>query len=425
MAADVQKTIEAVWRIESPRLIAALARRTRDVGTAEDLAQEALLAALEQWPDDGIPENPGAWLMAAAKRRAVDHYRRQALHVRKQEQIAREKNALLDTPDMDSALDDNFGDDMLRLIFTSCHPVLSFEAQAALALRLLVGLTTGEIARAFLVPEATIAQRIVRAKKTLADSRVPYEVPRGDELRERLAAVLQVIYLIFNEGYAATAGDDWMRPALCEDALRLGRMLEELLPDEPEVHGLAALMEIQASRTAARIDATGAPILLLDQNRTLWNSLFLHRGLAALERARQSPATPGPYELQAQIAACHARALSADQTDWQRIADHYVQLAAISPSPIVSLNLAVAVSFAHGPAAALPLVEHLEQNGALANYHLLPSVHGDLLFKLGRCLEARGQFERAAALAENRRERELLLRRALACGRSLPSADSS
>jgi RNA polymerase sigma-70 factor (ECF subfamily) len=417
---DVNAAIDAVWRIESPRLIAGLTRITRDVGAAEDLAHDALVAALEQWPSEGIPSNPGAWLMAAAKHRAIDLVRRRSLLDRKHGQLGRELEEQQEqsVPDYVSALDDDIGDDLLRLIFTSCHPVLSTEAQLALTLRLIGGLTTPEIARAFLVPEPAIAQRIVRAKRTLADAHVPFEVPRGDELSARLANVLQVIYLIFNEGYSATAGDDWHRPALCEDALRLGRILAELAPQESEVHGLVALMEIQASRTRARVNANGEPILLLEQDRALWDQLLIHRGLVALARAEELSGALnlfGTYTLQAAIAACHARALTADATDWTRIAALYAALAHIAPSPVVELNRAVAVSMAEGPAAGLAILEAIAADPALKHYHLLPSVRADLLRKLGRLDEARAEFARAAALTQNSRERGFLLSRAASC----------
>jgi RNA polymerase sigma factor (sigma-70 family) len=412
-----QAAIDAVWKIESAKLIAALARMTRDVGLAEDLAQDALVAALQQWPESGIPRNPGAWLMAAAKNRAFDELRRRKMLARKHEELAREIETEPATreADLDAAVDDDIGDDLLRLIFTACHPVLSVDARAALTLRLLGGLETDEIARAFLVPEPTIAQRIVRAKKTLADAEVPYEVPRGPELSERLASVLGVIYLIFNEGYAATAGDDWLRPALCNDALRLGRILAELAPLEPEVHGLVALMEIQASRFAARTGPAGEPVLLLDQERARWDQMLIRRGLAALARAEQLGGARGPYALQAAIAACHARAATAEATDWPRIAALYGDLAALTPSPVVELNRAVAVAMAAGPAAGLAIVDALAHEPALKSYHLLPSVRGDLLAKLGRHDEARTEFERAAGLTANSRERELMLERARAC----------
>jgi RNA polymerase sigma-70 factor (ECF subfamily) len=389
----------------------------RDVGIAEDLAQDALVAALEQWPHSGVPDNPGAWLMAAAKHRAIDHFRRNARLERKHEELGREmEQREMAVPDFAAALDDHVGDDLLRLIFIACHPVLASESRVALTLRLLGGLTTEEIARAFLVPEPTVAQRIVRAKRALAEKRVPFEVPHGEELAARLSSVLEVIYLVFNEGYAATAGDDWLRPGLCEEALRLGRVLAELAPQEPEVHGLVALMEIQASRASARVDETGAPILLLDQNRAEWDQLLIRRGLAALAQARAlAPAMQGPYVLQAEIAACHARERTPDETDWPRIVTLYEKLAEVAPSPVIDLNRAVAVSLAVGPAAGLELVDALTAEGALENYHLLPSVRGDLLKKLGRLEEARAEFERAAALTRNARERKLLLARAEAC----------
>ncbi len=421
--ADTHTAIDAVWRIESPRLIASLMRITRDIAAAEDLAHDALVAALEQWPKDGVPNNPGAWLMAAAKHRAIDLFRRRPLLDRKHGELGRELEEKQENsvPDYASALDDDIGDDLLRLIFTSCHPVLSTEAQLALTLRLIGGLTTGEIARAFLVPEPAIAQRIVRAKRRLADAHVPYEVPRGAELSERLANVLQVIYLIFNEGYSATAGDDWHRPALCEDALRLGRILAELAPNEPEVHGLVALMEIQASRSRARVSASGEPILLLEQNRALWDQLLIHRGLAALVRAEElsgALGSIGTYTLQAAIAACHARALTADATDWPRIAALYSALAHVAPSPIVELNRAVAVGMAEGPAAGLAIIDAIANEPALKKYHLLPSVRADLLYKLGRHDEARVEFQRAASLTQNSRERNFLLSRASNCATS-------
>jgi RNA polymerase sigma factor (sigma-70 family) len=388
----------------------------RDVGLAEELAQDALVAALEQWPESGIPDNPGAWLMATAKHRAIDMFRRNKLLERKHEELGRD---LLEqeksVPDFNAALDDDIGDDLLRLVFTSCHPILSTEARVALTLRLLGGLTTDEIARAFLVPEPTIAQRIVRAKRTLAEAQVPFEVPRGAELAERLSSVLGVVYLVFNEGYSATSGGDWMRPALCDEALRLGRILAEIAAQEPEVHGLVALMEIQASRSRARVGSTGEPILLLEQNRTQWDRLLIRRGLAALERAEKLGGSRGPYALQAAIAACHARAVAADETDWARIVMLYEALARVVPSPVVELNRAVAVSMASGPAAGLELVDRLTAETSLKNYHLLPSVRGDLLKKLGRLDEAREEFSRAASLTRNARERELLLDRAKAC----------
>ena len=413
---DAHRAVEAVWRIESAKLIAGLARVVRDVGLAEELAQDALVAALERWPESGVPDNPGAWLMATAKHRAIDMLRSRAMHERKHEQIGRELEALeRAAPDFDSALDDEVGDDLLRLVFTACHPVLSTEARVALTLRLLGGLTTEEIARAFLVPEPTVAQRIVRAKRTLAEARVPFEVPRGEELAARLSSVLEVVYLIFNEGYAATAGEEWVRPALCEEALRLGRILAELAPRESEVHGLVALMEIQASRLRARVGPAGEPVLLLEQNRAQWDWLLIRRGLDALARAESLGGAPGPYALQAAIAACHARARTAEQTDWPRIAALYDALASLAPSPVVELNRAVAVSMAFGPAAGLALVDDLIDEPSLKSYHLLPGVRGDLLAKLGRFDEARAEFERAAGLTRNARERELLLSRASAC----------
>jgi RNA polymerase sigma-70 factor, ECF subfamily len=416
MAGETHRAIDAVWRIESPRLIAGLTRIVRDVGVAEDLAHDALVAALEQWPKSGVPDNPGAWLMATAKHRAIDRFRRSALQERKLDEVGRElAQKEMAVPDMTSALDDDVGDDLLRLVFISCHPVLSTEAQVALTLRLLGGLSTGEIARAFLVPESTIAQRIVRAKRTLTEAHVPFEVPRGAELAARLSSVLEVIYLIFNEGYSATSGDDWIRPELCEDALRLGRILAECLSQEPEVHGLIALLEIQASRSRARVGPTGEPILLLDQNRAQWDQLLIRRGHAALHRAEQLGGGLGPYGIQAAIAACHARAVTADDTEWTRIVALYDALAQLSPSPIVELNRAVAVSMAFGPQAGLELVDALNDEPALKNYHLLPSVRGHLLSKLGRLGEARAEFEIAAALTRNARERNLLLERARAC----------
>ena len=411
---DTHQAIDAVWRIEAPKVIAGLARIVRDVGVAEDLAQDALVAALEQWPQSGIPNNPGAWLMQTAKHRAIDLLRRKTLLERKHKELGYEIEIeqALTAPDLDAALDDDVGDDLLRLIFTACHPVLSTDARVALTLRMLGGLTTEEIARAFLVPDPTIAQRIVRAKKTLAKAQVPFEVPRGADRAERLSSVLEVIYLIFNEGYSATAGDDWMRPALCEEALRLGRVLAELATQEPEVHGLVALMEIQSSRARARIGPDGEPILLLDQNRMLWDRLLIRRGLAALARAENLEAEVGPYLLQASIAACHARARTPEETDWRRIAALYQALASLTPSPVVELNRAVAVGMAYGPKAGLDLVDALVDEPTLKDYHLLPSVRGDLLNKLGRVDEARAEFERAAALTRNTRERELLLKRA-------------
>ena len=414
------RAIDAVWRIESARIIAGLTRIVRDVGLAEELAQDALVAALEQWPASGIPDNPGAWLMATAKHRAIDLWRRNKLLERKHQEFGRELEALQEmaVPDLDAALDDDVGDDLLRLVFISCHPVLSGEARVALTLRLLGGLTTDEIARAFLVPEPTVAQRIVRAKRALADARVPFEIPHKADLAARLASVLEVIYLVFNEGYSATAGDDWMRPALCEEALRLGRILAELAPQEPEVHGLVALMEIQASRSAARVSPSGEPILLLEQDRARWDQLLIRRGLAALERADTLGGSRGPYALQAAIAACHARALTPQETDWPRIVDLYAELAKIAPSPIVELNRAVAVAMAFGPAAGLELIETLTSEPTLKSYHLLPAVRGDLLFKLGRFAEAQQEFSRAASLTRNARERDFLLARAQASAQS-------
>jgi RNA polymerase sigma-70 factor (ECF subfamily) len=416
-ASDTHRTIDAVWRIESARLIAGLARIVRDVGLAEELAQDALVAALEQWPESGVPDNPGAWLMATAKHGAIDLVRRTKRLERKHEELSRELESQQDmaAQDLDAAIDHDIGDDLLRLVFTACHPVLSTEARVALTLRLLGGLTTPEIARAFLAPEPTVAQRIVRAKRTLAEARVPFEVPRGAELAVRLSSVLEVIYLIFNEGYTATAGDDWMRPGLCEDALRLGRILAELAPQEPEVHGLVALMEIQASRSRARVSPSGEPVLLLDQNRGRWDHLLIRRGLAALERAEKLGGASGPYALQAAIAACHARALTPEETDWAQIARLYSELALLVPSPVVELNRAVALAMAFGPQAGLELVDTLTSEPSLEGYHLLPSVRGDLLAKLGRFDEARPEFERAASMTRNTRERELLLERAREC----------
>ncbi len=419
---DTHRAIDAVWRIESPRLIAGLARMLRDVGLAEDLAQDALVAALERWPVDGVPDNPGAWLMTTAKRRAIDRLRRQTL--------LRDKHALLldaleggslSGSDPEQAADDDIGDDLLRLVFTACHPVLPTQARVALTLRLLGGLATDEIARAFLVPEATVAQRIVRAKRSLAKADVAYEVPRKAELPGRLASVLEVVYLIFNEGYTATNGDDWMRPALCEEALRLGRVLAGLMPGEPEVHGLVALMDIQASRIGARTAPDGTPILLLEQDRARWDRLLIQRGLQGLQRAQDLGGAGGPYVLQAAIAACHARALRPGDTEWSRIAALYRALQQVTPSPVIELNRAVAVAMAEGPAAGLAVVDMLAGEPALAEYHLLPTVRGDLLHKLGRLDEARGEFERAAALTRNGRERALLLQRAAACGQAHPS----
>jgi len=397
-------------------VIAGLTRIVRDVGVAEELAQDALVAALEKWPEDGIPENPGAWLMGTAKHRAIDYLRRGTLIDRKHEDLGREMaEREMQVPDLAAAMDDDIGDDMLRLVFISCRAVLSTDARVALTLRLLGGLTTDEIARAFLVTETTMAQRIVRAKKTLSDAKVPFEVPRGEEFKGRLTSVLQVVYLIFNEGYSATAGDDWMRPALCEEALRLGRILAELVPDEPEVHGLVALMEIQASRSKARTNSQGEPILLLDQDRSRWDRLLIHRGFAALDRAERLSARRGSYTVQAAIAACHARAAVADETNWSRIAELYSELSDIEPSPIIELNRAVALSMAEGPAAGLALVDSLKNDPVLKTYHLLPSVRGDLLKKLGRKQEARAEFERAASITRNVRERALLLERANSC----------
>jgi RNA polymerase sigma factor (sigma-70 family) len=415
-ATNLHPTIDAVWRMESPRLIASLTKIVRDIGFAEDLAQDALVAALEQWPESGVPQNPGAWLMAAAKNRAIDHFRRNARLQRKHEELGRDFEAQeMAVPDFDSALDDNIGDELLRLVFIACHPVLPAEGRVALTLRLLGGLTTTEIARAFLVPEATIAQRIVRSKRTIAEKQIPYEVPRGVELEKRLSSVLEVIYLIFNEGYSATAGDDWMRPALCEEALRLGRMVAGLAPSEAEVHGLVALMEIQASRAKARTGPRGEPVLLLDQNRVQWDQLLIHRGFAALERAKEVAAVPGPYVLQAEIAACHARAKTPEETDWRRIVQLYGTLAKVAPSPVIELNRAVAMAMAFGPAAGLELVDALISERSLQQYHLLPSVRGDLLHKLNRHAEAQVEFERAASMTRNSREVELLLARARDC----------
>ena len=419
MTSEAHGAIDAVWRIESARVIAGIARIVRDLGLAEELAQDALVAALEQWPESGVPRNPGAWLMAIGKRRAIDHLRRNQRLGRKLEELGREQEAEGEQAgaDVEATLDDDIEDDLLRLVFTACHPVLSTEARVALTLRVLGGLTTEEIARAFLVTESTVAQRIVRAKRTLAAARVPFEVPEQGERAERLSSVLEVIYLVFNEGYSATAGDDWMRPALCEEALRLGRILAELVPREPEVHGLVALMEIQASRSAARAGPSGEPVLLLDQDRTRWDQLLIRRGLAALERAEALGGALGPYALQAAIAACHARARTAEETDWEGIAALYEALAQLAPSPVVELNRAVALAMAYGPAAGLALVETLASEPALEGYHLLPSVHGDLLAKLGRLDEARERFEHAASLTRNERERTMLLKRAAACAR--------
>jgi RNA polymerase sigma factor (sigma-70 family) len=416
-ATDTHRAIDAVWRIESAKLIARLTRMVGDVGAAEDLAQDALVAALDRWPVTGVPDNPGAWLMATAKHRAIDVLRRRTLLERKHEQLGHELEASQETAvaDLDAAIDDHVGDDLLRLMFIACHPVLSTEARVALTLRLVGGLTTTEIARAFLVPESTVAQRIVRAKRTLAEARVPFEMPRGGDLAARMSSVLGVVYLVFNEGYAATAGDDWMRPALCEDALRLGRILAGLAPEEPEVHGLVGLMEIQASRAAARVGPSGEPVLLLEQDRGRWDQLLIRRGLAALARAEALGGARGPYALQAAIAACHARAGAPGDTDWARIAALYAELAGLMASPVVELNRAVALGMAFGPAAGLALADTLTAEPALKAYHLLPSVRGDLLAKLGRADEARAEFERAAGLTQNARERGLLLARAAAC----------
>ncbi|MGW7532927.1 RNA polymerase sigma factor [Amycolatopsis sp. NPDC054798] len=418
---DTRNAVEAVWRIESARVIAGLARMTRDVGLAEELAQDALVAALEQWPETGVPRNPGAWLMTIAKRRAVDLFRRNETLGRKMDEIGREAEQLGEgvLPDFDAVLDDEqIEDDLLRLVFTACHPVLSTQARVALTLRMLGGLSTDEIARAFLVKESTVAQRIVRAKKTLAEAKVPFETPVGDERVARVPAVLEVIYLIFNEGYSATRGDDWMRPALCEDALRLGRVLAGLIPGEPEVHGLVALMEIQASRSAARTGPNGEPVLLMDQDRSRWDRLLIQRGLTALARSeRLADGTYGPYSAQAAIAACHAVAITPEDTDWARIAALYAGLAQLTPSPVIELNRAVAVSMAEGPEAGLALVDKLLTEPALKNYHLLPSVRGDFLYKLGRRDEARAEFERAAKMTGNERERALLLERAESCSK--------
>ncbi len=418
MATDTHRAIDAVWRIESAKLIASLTRLVGDIGQAEDLAQDALVAALERWPESGIPDNPGAWLMATAKHRAIDGFRRNKLLDRKHEELAYDADAIQRTvPDYDTAIDDDIGDDLLRLVFTACHPVLATEARVALTLRLLGGLTTEEIARAFLVPVPTMAQRIVRAKRTLADAQVPFEVPRGAELAPRLSSVLEVLYLIFNEGYAASAGDDWIRPQLSDEALRLGRILAELAPDEPEVHGLVALMEIQASRFKARVGPDGEPILLLDQNRSRWDQLLIRRGLSGLARAESLTDEPGPYVLQAAIAASHARARTADDTDWRAIASLYGRLARLTGSPVVALNRAVAVGMASGPEAGLALTEALVDEKALKGYHLLPSVRGDLLMKLERYDEAAAELRRAAELAGNARDRALLLDRVATCER--------
>jgi RNA polymerase sigma factor (sigma-70 family) len=420
---DTERAIQAVFKIESPRLIASLCRLVRDVGLAEELSQDALVIALTHWPEHGVPDNPGAWLMATAKRRGLDELRRRQLFAKKREQLSYQLDAQaqMNTPDLDAKLDDDLADDLLRLVFTSCHPLLATDAQVALTLRLLGGLTTSEIARAFLIPEPTLAQRIVRAKQTLADAKVPFEVPRGAELAARLSSVLGVLYLIFNEGYSATAGDDWMRPALCDDALRLGRSLAQLVPSEPEVHGLLALMEIQASRTGARVNASGQPVLLLDQNRARWDQLLIRRGLAALARTEELGGAGGWYALQAAIAACHARALSPELTDWQRISLLYGELARLSPSPVVELNRAVAVSRAFGAAAGLALTDALLSEPSLVRYHWLPSVRGDLLQQLGRWSDAGVEFERAAGLTQNARERALLLKRAESCRAERPA----
>ena len=425
-ATDTHRAIDAVWRIESPRLIAGLARIVRDVGIAEELAQDSLVVALEQWPETGVPDNPGAWLMTTARRRAIDHYRRRKRLDRKHQQLLHELEAAgaAATPDPVASLDDDIGDDLLRLMFIACHPVLPTDARIALTLRLVGGLTTGEIARAYLVPEATIAQRIVRAKRTLAEARVPFEAPRGEEQAARLSSVLEVLYLVFNEGYSATAGEDWMRPALCEDALRLGRILAGLAPREPEVHGLVALMEIQASRSGARVGPKGEPILLLDQNRTRWDQLLIRRGLAALERAEALGGARLPYALQAAIAACHARARTAEETDWVKIAALYAALSEVAPSPIVELNRGVAVAMAFGPEAGLAVIDGVAAEPVLAGYHLLPSVRGDLLFRLRRFEESRAEFERAASLTRNARERGLLQARAAQSGQHAARDDA-
>ncbi|KUL94030.1 RNA polymerase subunit sigma-24 [Bosea sp. WAO] len=418
-ASDIHRTIETVFRIEAPKLIAGLARVTRDVGRAEELAQDALVAALQQWPGEGVPRNPGAWLMQAAKHRALDGLRRDKMLKRKHEEIGRDLDEEVDPiAELEEALDDEVGDDLLRLIFTACHPVLAIEARLALTLRLIGGLTTEEIGRAFLVPEPTMAQRLVRAKKALAEAKVPYEVPHGPELAERLGSVLEVVYLIFNEGYSATAGEDWVRPGLCQEAMRLGRILAGLAPQEPEVHGLVALMELQASRLRARIGQDGQPVLLLDQNRALWDRLLINHGLKALDTARRLAPAPGPYVLQAELAACHARARKAEETDWARIAALYGALGALTPSPVIELNRAVAVAMAEGPAAGLALVDALATAPALKSYHLLPSVRADLLGKLGRHGEAQAEFMRAAGMTRNRREQDLLLARAEKAGKA-------
>jgi RNA polymerase sigma factor (sigma-70 family) len=418
VSSDAHRAIDAVWRIESPRLIAGLTRITGDIGLAEDLAQDALVTALEKWPEVGVPDNPGAWLMTAARRRAIDTFRRRKMLDRKHEELGVELEVRQEeaVPDMEAAMDDDIGDDLLRLVFISCHPVLSREARVALTLRLLGGLTTPEIARAFLVPEPTVAQRIVRAKRTLSEARVPFEVPRGEDRVARLSSVLEVIYLVFNEGYSATAGDDWLRPALCDDALRLGRIVAGLVPDEPEVHGLVALMEIQASRSRARVGPNGEPVLLLEQDRSRWDRVLIRRGLAALARAELLGGTRGPYALQGAIAACHARARAPDDTDWQRIAALYDALSQLAPSPVVELNRAVALAMAFGPETGLELVDQLKSEPSLKSYHLLPAVRGDLLAKLERWAEAKEEFERAAGLTRNERERALLRARAEAAG---------
>jgi RNA polymerase sigma factor (sigma-70 family) len=425
MATDINRAIEAVWRIESAKLIAGLTRMVRDVGIAEDLAQDALVAALERWPQTGVPDNPGAWLMGTAKHRAIDFLRRGTRIDKKHDEIGYELEAEQEraVPDLDAAIDDHVGDDLLRLVFIACHPVLATEARVALTLRLLGGLTTDEIARAFLVPEATVAQRIVRAKRTLREAQIPFEVPRGPELAARLGSVLEVVYLIFNEGYTATAGDDWMRPAMCEEALRLGRILAELAPQESEVHGLVSLMEIQASRLRARTGPSGEPVRLYDQDRARWDQVLVRRGLAALERAESLGGALGPYGLQAAIAACHARAPVAEETDWRRIAELYDALVQVVPSPVVQLNRAVALSMAFGPAAGLEVVDQLSAEPTLKSYHLLPTVRGDLLEKLGRLGEAEAEFTRAASLTRNARERALLLERAQACANGTAPAN--
>ncbi|WP_345349883.1 RNA polymerase sigma factor [Actinoallomurus liliacearum] len=422
---DVHRTIDAIWRLESARIIAGLTRMMRDVGVAEELAQDALVAALEQWPEEGVPDNPGAWLMATAKHRAIDRIRREKRFELKQQEIGRDLETRQDPTDaeLEAALEEDLGDDLLRLMFISCHPVLSTEARVALTLRLLGGLTTDEIARAFLVPEATVAQRIVRAKRTLAKKKVPFEVPPEAERAARLSSVLEVLYLVFNEGYSATAGDDWTRPALCQEALRLGRVLAELTPQEAEVHGLVALMEIQASRLRARVGPSGEPIHLLDQDRARWDHLLIRRGFAALLRAEKAGGGVGPYMLQAAIAACHAQAPTAEDTDWARIATLYEALGTVTPSPVVELNRAVAVAMAYGPEQGLGIVDELAEEPALRDYHLLPSVRGDLLARLGRSAEARAEFERAASLTRNDRERTLLLDRAAACDEAATAAD--